>query len=83
MPILVCQSPIKAKSSETYTITHKWVHPLQIMGMTIKWIQWWGPRSRAVWSAPSLPLLLDSSWLRVVVPVRIPSIGQADLFKNY
>ena len=32
---------------------------------------------------PSLPLLPDPLRLKVVAPVRVPFIGQIDLFKNY
>ena len=33
-----------------------------------------------MWSTPSLPLLPDSLWPGVAVSVRVPSIGQAELF---
>ena len=35
-----------------------------------------------VWIIPLLPLLPSSLWLRVVVPVRVLSMGQIDRFKN-
>ena len=35
------------------------------------------------WSCPSLPLLLGPLRPGVVVPVRVPSMDQIDLFKNY
>ena len=36
-----------------------------------------------VWNTPSLPLLLAPIWSGVVVPIRVPSVVQIDLFKNY
>ena len=36
-----------------------------------------------MWSTLSLALLPGQLWLRVVVSVRVPSVGQIDLFKNY
>ena len=35
------------------------------------------------WSTPLLTLLLDPLWLLMVVPIRISSMGQIVLFKNY
>ena len=35
-----------------------------------------------VWSL-SFPLLPGPLWSRVVVPVRVPSMGQIDLFESY
>ena len=35
------------------------------------------------WSTSPLPLLPDPLWIGEVVPVRVPSIGQIHLFKNY
>ena len=36
-----------------------------------------------VWSTSSLPLLSGSLWSEVLVPFRIPSKGQIDLFINH
>ena len=36
-----------------------------------------------VWNTPWLPLFLSSFWLGVIVIVRVPSISQIDLCKNY
>ena len=36
-----------------------------------------------MWSISSLSLLPGPLWFRVVVPVRVPSMGQKDLFENY
>ena len=36
-----------------------------------------------VWSTPSLPLLVCPFWSGVVVPLRVPSMDQIDLLKNY
>ena len=36
-----------------------------------------------MWSTPSLLLLLGALWNRVVVPVRVPSMSQIELFENY
>ena len=36
-----------------------------------------------VWSVLSLPLLPGSPWPRVVVPDRVSSRGEIDLFENY
>ena len=41
-------------------------------------IWWWGK-----WSTLSLSLLWGPLWPRVVVPVRVPSMGKIDLFKNH
>ena len=41
-------------------------------------LQFW-----AVWSTSSLLLLSGPLWLGVIIPVRIPSMGQIELFKNY
>ena len=35
---------------------------------------------RGMWSILSLPLLLGPLWLEVVVPVRVSSMGQKELF---
>ena len=35
-----------------------------------------------MWSAFSLPLLPDPLWFKVVVPVRVPSMGQLELFHH-
>ena len=36
-----------------------------------------------VWSTPSFPLLPGSLWPGVMVPDRIPSMSQIDLFKRF
>ena len=36
-----------------------------------------------LWSTPLQALLQGSLWLRIIVPVRDPSMAQIDLFKNY
>ena len=41
-------------------------------------LDFWG-----VWSTPSLLLLSGSLCSAVVIPVRVPSRSQIDLFKNY
>ena len=48
---------------------------LSLLGITWRCI-WW------VWITPSLPSLPGPLWPRVVVPVRVPSMGQKDLFRN-
>ena len=51
------------------------------MGMTLELImnlQFWGE-----WSTPSFSLLWGPLWPYVIVPVRVHSMGQVDLFKYY
>ena len=48
-----------------------------VLGMTLNCIWWWGS------SSGGLSLLPDQLWPRVVILVRIPSIGEIDLFKEY
>ena len=36
-----------------------------------------------MWSTPSLPLLLVQLWPRVVVPTRVPSMGQIEICNNF
>ena len=38
--------------------------------------------SWGLWSTPSLPLLSDPLWPKVVVPVTVPSVGQVELFNH-
>ena len=44
-------------------------------------IQFWN--SGGQWSTPTLPLLADPLWPGVVVPIRVQSMGQINLFENY
>ena len=38
---------------------------------------------RGVWSTILLPLLSDPLWPRVIVPVKVLSVAQINLFENY
>ena len=73
-----------------------WLYPLQWVrffpqekespGYNIKLhlmvrLQFW--RSEECWLLSSLTLIPGPLWLKVVVPVRLLSMGQTDLFKNY
>ena len=40
-------------------------------------LELWG-----MWSIPSLPLLSDSLWPRMILPVRVLSMGQIELFNH-
>ena len=42
-----------------------------------------GCELEGVWSTSLLPLLPGPLWPGTVVPVRVPSIDQIDVFKNY
>ena len=59
---------------------------LSVLSMTFNYIWWRGSSSRDlwilwVWSASSLiPSLF---WSRMIVRLRVPSMGQIDLFENY
>ena len=35
------------------------------------------------WKTPPLPLLPGQLWSEMVVPVKLPSMGQINLFKDY
>ena len=41
-------------------------------------LKFWG-----MWSTSSMSLLPGLLWLRMVVPVKVSSMGQIDLFENY
>ena len=43
-------------------------------------LQFWRSREG---STPSLPLFQGPFWPRVVVPIRVPSMSEIDLFENY
>ena len=84
-------------SQSTLSTRHRihWLYPQQrpinshqrcVLVLTMNCIKWWGYSFgdlRGVWSSPSFPLLSDSLWLGVVVPVRIPPMGQIDLLENH
>ena len=51
-----------------------------VMGMTINFFQWWGLSFGALRSVRSTSLsLLLSLWLKVIVPVTVPSMGQIEI----
>ena len=59
-----------------------WDVPLQ---QILNCIWWWGFTSKLweVWGIPSLTLPSSPLWVRIVVIVRVLSMGQMDLFKYY
>ena len=56
-----------------------------VQDITLNCILWWGSSSGDLrrWSTPPLPLLPNLLWPRVAVSIRLQSMGQIDLFKNY
>ena len=57
--------------------------PNQVLGMTLNCIWLWGPNFGALvmWCIPTLALLPDPLWPGMIVPVRILTMGQIDLFE--
>ena len=51
----------------------------------VSWIWWWGSNGEVLvlqlWGI-SMPLFPGPLWSRVVVPVRVPFMGQIELFNN-
>ena len=64
-----------------------WVKDIKaiVLAMALKCIRWWGSSSEdlGVWITPSFPLPPGSLWHGVVVPIRVTSMRQIDLFENY
>ena len=67
-------------------------YPGQYFGINIKilsWVWYWTASDHKAWvlviwgvcSTPSLPLLQGPLWARVVVPLRVLSLNQIDVFK--
>ena len=70
-----------------------WLYSLQrdktipkrrVLDMALNFIWWWGSHSRDLGCGITLSLLLLSGmlWPSIVVPARVPSMSQIDLFKN-
>ena len=55
-----------------------------VLSVTLNSIWWWSSSLEIwwIWSTPSLPLLSGPLWPGMVVPVRVPSMGQIEKF-NY
>ena len=53
-----------------------------VPSMTLNCIWWWGYTSGA-FVILEHPVMTITPWIGVVVPVRFPSMGIIDLFKNY
>ena len=65
----------------THTHTKRW----GVLGMILNHILWWGSSSGDMESVKYLFITITPKVNadKVVVPVRAPSMGQIDLFKNY
>ena len=59
---------VRPPPQRVYWIWHKAIWVLKL----------WG-----IWSNPSLPLLSGPLWTWVVVPFRVPSMGQIELFNHF
>ena len=57
----------------------------EVLGITVNCIWWWGLCCRDLGSMkyPFIAILPDPLVSRVVAPVRVPSMGQIELFKSY
>ena len=68
--------------SSIYHTIQGWVN---VLGMTLNYIWWWGsnPGDHRMWSTLSLPLLQDPLWPGVVELVRILFMGQIEIFNHF